>query len=80
MLNGATAPKIRAAAEEAEGYNAEDLPIYDVDGFADAVKKAQELAEEGDIVILSPASAAFDQFKNFMERGKVFKEIVRSLS
>ena len=80
VLNGATAPKIRAAAEQAAGYNPRQLPIYDVERFADAVKKAQELAEEGDIVILSPASAAFDQFKNFMERGKVFKELVRALN
>lgn len=79
VLCGATAPKIRAAAEEAEGYSAQSLPIYDVDGFEAAVKKAQSLAAEGDIVILSPASAAFDQFKNFMVRGKVFKDIVRSL-
>ena len=36
-------------------------------------------AEEGDIVLLSPACAAFDRFKNFMERGKYFKEIVMEL-
>ena len=79
VLCGATAPKIRAAAEQAEGYDSQKLPIYDVDGFEQAVLKAQSLASEGDIVILSPASAAFDQFKNFMVRGKVFKDIVRSL-
>lgn len=39
-------------------------------------KRARDRAEEGDIVTLSPACAAFDQFKNFMERGKTFKKIV----
>ena len=33
----------------------------------------------GDVVVLSPACAAFDRFKNFMERGRAFKELVRSL-
>ncbi len=79
VLCGATAPKIRKAAEQAEGFDANALPIYDVDSLEAAVKKAQSLAGEGDIVILSPASAAFDQFKNFMVRGKVFKDIVRTL-
>ena len=79
VLCGATAPKIRAAAEQAEGYDAAELPIYDVEDFADAVKTAQSIAGEGDVVILSPASAAFDKFKNFMVRGEFFKEIVRSL-
>ncbi len=79
VLTGATAPKIRAAAEQAEGYDPKVLPIYDVDDFEAAVRKAQTLAEEGDVVILSPASAAFDKFKNFMVRGAFFKEIVRSL-
>ena len=41
---------------------------------------AQNRAQEGDVVILSPASTAFDRFTNFMERGKVFKEIVNSLT
>ena len=79
VLTGATAPKIRAAAEQAEGYDPKLLPIYDVEDFAEAVKQAQRLARPGDVVILSPASAAFDKFKNFMVRGKYFKEIVNGL-
>ena len=79
VLTGGTAPKIRAAAEQAEGYDPAELPIYDVDDFEEAVKKAQALAQPGDVVILSPASASFDKFKNFMERGDTFKRIVRSL-
>ena len=80
VLTGATAPKIRAAAEGAEGYDPERLPIYEVDEFEEAVKKAQSLAQPGDVDILSPASASFDKFKNFMERGDTFKRIVRALS
>ena len=80
VLTGATAPKIRAAAEGAEGYDPERLPIYEVDEFEEAVKKAQSLAQPGDVVILSPASASFDKFKNFMERGDTFKRIVRALT
>ena len=47
--------------------------------FTDAVKKAAASALEGDVVLMSPASAAFDQFKNFMERGKYFKKLVAEL-
>jgi len=79
VLTGATAPKIRAAAEQAEGYDPKELPIYDVDDFEEAVKMAQSLAKPGDVVILSPASAAFDKFKNFMVRGAFFKKIVCAL-
>ena len=35
--------------------------------------------QPGDVVLLSPASAGFDQFKNFMERGNVFKKLVKEL-
>ncbi len=47
--------------------------------FENAVKFAAKYAKEGDAVLLSPASASFDAFKNFMERGRKFKEIVHSL-
>lgn len=79
VLTGATAPKIRAAAEQAPGYDAQALPIYTIDDFAGAVHKAVELAQPGDVVILSPASASFDKFKNFMVRGDTFKDLIRAL-
>ena len=79
VLTGATAPKIQAAAEQAPGYDAQALPICTIDDFADAVHKAVSLAQPGDIVILSPASASFDKFKNFMVRGDTFKELIRAL-
>ena len=79
VLTGTTAPKIQAAAEQAPGYDAQALPIYTIDDFADAVHKAVELAQPGDVVILSPASASFDKFKNFMVRGDTFKDLIRAL-
>ena len=79
VLTGATAPKIQAAAEQAPGYDAQALPICTIDDFADAVHKAVSLAQPGDIVILSPASASFDKFKNFMVRGDTLKELIRAL-
>jgi len=54
-------------------------PIYICDGsFEDAVMLAKSLATAGDDVLLSPACASYDMFKNFEERGRVFKELVRS--
>ena len=79
VLTGATAPKIQAAAEQAPGYDPQALPICTIDDFADAVHKAVELAQPGDVVILSPASASFDKFKNFMVRGDTFKDLIRAL-
>ena len=76
VLCGATADKIRAAVENAPTYREGFPKIMEVTPFEKAVETARDLAEEGDIVTLSPACAAFDQFKNFMVRGKTFKAIV----
>jgi len=51
-----------------------------LDNVEAAVKKAGEVAVVGDVVMLSPACASFDQFKNYEERGKFFKKIVNNLS
>ena len=53
--------------------------IVKVDTFADAVHKAYELAHEPQVVLLSPACSSFDMFKNYPERGRCFKELVKSL-
>lgn len=79
ILTGATAPAIRKAVEEAEGYADSGLTILETADLPAAVAAAQSAAVSGDVVVLSPACAAFDQFKNFMERGKVFKELVNAL-
>lgn len=76
VLCGATAGKIRAAVEQAPGYCPGHPEILEVTPFQRAVEAARDRAQPGDVVTLSPACAAFDQFKNFMERGKTFKAIV----
>ena len=78
VLCGATAEKIRAAVEAAPNYKMGCPEIVMVSPFTAAVETARDRAVEGDVVTLSPACAAFDQFKNFMERGKTFKAIVNS--
>ena len=57
-----------------------DLPHETIWGFDDAVNGALELAEPGDQVLLSPACASFDQFKNFEERGRRFEDLVKAWS
>ncbi len=74
-----TAPAIEASVRGAENFNPEELTIERYDDFEAAVRGAAEAAEDGDIVLLSPASASFDIFKNFMERGNRFKDIVNAL-
>jgi len=79
VLCGATAPQIRAAIESAPGYNPAVLPIAETDDFRDAVRRARAFAVPGDIVTLSPACAAFDQFDNFEKRGEFYKAVVREM-
>ena len=76
FLNGATAGQIRAAVENAPDYTPGKPELIDCADFTDAVQKSAAYAQAGDVVLMSPASAAFDQFKNFMERGKYFKKLV----
>ena len=75
FLCGATAPQIRKAVEDCGGQ----LEITDCGHFEAAVKAAAAAAEDGDVVLMSPASASFDEFKNFMVRGECFKKIVKEL-
>ena len=75
ILLGATAPAIRTVLER----DAAEVPITMVSSMEEAVKTASALATEGDIVFLSPASASFDMYRNFEERGDHFKSLVREL-
>ncbi len=56
-----------------------EFPISEAKDLWDAVRLAKENASDGDVVMLSPACASFDYFKNFMERGQLFKDCVNSL-
>ena len=78
ILCGATADAIRAAVTGCEDYHGAP-EIVEVSCLRDAVDTAAARAGAGDIVTLSPACAAFDQFANFMERGRVFKQLVNAL-
>ena len=79
VLTGATAGKIRQAVEKAPGYDAAALPIQEYEDFTQAVLAAHALAQPGDVVLMSPACASFDKFRNFMERGAAFKKIIYTL-
>ena len=76
FLCGATAGKIRDCVEAQPGQKPE---MVDCGDFDSAVQAAAKAAQPGDIVLMSPASASFDQFKNFMERGERFKQLVKEL-
>lgn len=79
ILMGDTAPKIEEAVKNSPQYKENNPVIINVTNMLEAVKAARDNAAKGDIVSLSPASASFGLYKNFMERGNHFKEIVNSL-
>jgi UDP-N-acetylmuramoylalanine--D-glutamate ligase len=72
LLIGAAAPKI-------EEQLAKAVPIEHCETIDHAVKLAATEAGQGEVVLLAPACASFDQFRSFEHRGEVFKELVRSL-
>ena len=79
ILIGQTAEKIFLAVKEKEEKQSKKLDIYMCETLEDTVKLAKKSAKKGDIVLFSPASASFDMFKNFAERGNKFKEIVNNI-
>ncbi len=74
VLLGATKEAIAKCAKE-HGFD----HIHMVDSFEEAVALCAQLANPGDAVLLSPACASWGMFKNFEERGRVFKELVNQL-
>lgn len=77
ILIGATADKIGEALE-ATG-RASEVEVIRVSTYPEAVDTAYKKANDGDVVLLSPASTSFDMFRNFEERGNLFKELVNKL-
>jgi UDP-N-acetylmuramoylalanine--D-glutamate ligase len=69
---GAAAAKIESQIKGVEVVHAETLE--------NAIRKANAVAQAGDVVLLAPACASFDQFKSYEHRGKMFKEVVRGLA
>ena len=80
ILCGATAEKIRQAVLASPDYEENHPVILRTQSLEEAVNTARKAADPGDVVTLSPACAAFDQFKNFMVRGNAYKQFVHSLT
>ncbi len=76
ILLGDTAPKIEIAVKEHAEFNSQNLIIDNFKSFENAINHAKNIAQNGDIVVLSPASASFDLFRNFAHRGDTFRNIV----
>lgn len=80
LLTGPTAEKIENATKLAMNKaGKETVEIIHCKDLQEAVSTANEKAKSGEIVLMSPASASFDAFKNFIERGIKFKEFVNNL-
>jgi UDP-N-acetylmuramoylalanine--D-glutamate ligase len=71
---------IGAAAEKIESQIREAAKIVHAETLEKAVKQAASSAQSGDVVLLAPACASFDQFRNYQHRGQVFKDTVRALT
>jgi UDP-N-acetylmuramoylalanine--D-glutamate ligase len=71
---------IGAAAEKIESQIRGSVPLKRAETLMRAVEIASEVARPGDVVLLAPACASFDQFENYEQRGRVFKDLVRGLT
>jgi UDP-N-acetylmuramoylalanine--D-glutamate ligase len=74
---GAAAAKIESQIVSAKNGGPETVHAETLEN---AIRKSHAVAQPGDVVLLAPACASFDQFKNYEQRGQIFKEIVRSLA
>ena len=72
VLIGETRSKFKSVLNRSFGYE-------ESDSLEEAVNLAKEKAEKGDVVLLSPACASFDMFKDYIDRGNQFKSIVNNL-
>ena len=77
ILMGQTSEKIFGVVSKEK--TDEEIEIFKVKSLEEAVQKAKEQAKPKQVVLFSPASASFDMFKNFEERGNKFKELVKNL-
>ena len=79
ILLGQTSGKIFDAVKEEEEKENKNIDIFMVNTLEEAVNLARKQAKVGEIVLFSPASASFDMFKNFADRGNKFKGLVNKL-
>jgi UDP-N-acetylmuramoylalanine--D-glutamate ligase len=80
FLIGTTAPQIAQAIEAARPPGRDSPSITFCRDLRDAVHAASDVATAGDVVLLSPACASYDQFRHFVERGRLFKQLVFELA
>ncbi len=79
ILLGQTSDKIYQEVTKLLSIENKKLDIFRTTTLEEAINKAKEVSKKGDIVLFSPASASFDMFKNFEERGNKFKDLVNKL-
>jgi UDP-N-acetylmuramoylalanine--D-glutamate ligase len=70
---------IGESADELERLMEERVPVHRAGGMLEAVRLADQLAEAGDVVLLSPAAASFDMFTDYAARGDAFRRAVSEL-
>ena len=79
VLTGDARGQILDALQACPDYDPQVLPVTVIPDYREAMKTACLMAEDGDTVLLSPACTSFDAFKNFEERGEVFRKIVQGM-
>lgn len=77
VLLGSTSDKIENAVKSVLKKENKNMPIVRCKSLEEVVQKSNELSKKDDIVLFSPASASFDMFKNFADRGEQFKKEVK---
>jgi UDP-N-acetylmuramoylalanine--D-glutamate ligase len=79
VLFGEAADKIQKTVDSL-GLSQKRFTLSRANGLHEAVRQAAEVAETGDVVLLSPGGTSFDEFKDFEERGERFRKWVQELS
>ncbi len=79
ILVGATTEKIYTAVTNELKAQGKEIPIAKCTTLEETISIAHKIAKDGEVVLFSPASASFDMFKNFAERGDLFKELVNKI-
>ena len=79
ILLGQTSDKIEKAVKDELKKSKKEFPIYRCESLKQTIITANDISKKGDVVLFSPASASFDMFKNFAERGDLFKAYVKEM-